>query len=185
MGMLRSKTRRLIHTFRSDNGGKFISHIFKIWLSSKGIRLETSAPHTPEQNGVSKRVNRTVVDACRCLLHAKHLHLELLGTAVANAVYTLNRVSNNISPITPFQMWHHEKPDVSHLRIFGTISYIHIPKAERRKLESKSLKCYFVGYSPTQKAYRFWDPVSRRIKISRDVIFDEQVHDVPDIPSNH
>jgi hypothetical protein len=82
-------------------------------------------------------------------------------------------------------MWHHEKPDVSHLRIFGTISYIHIPKAERRKLDSKSLKCYFVGYSPTQKAYRFWDPVSRRIKISRDVIFDEQLHDVPDIPTNH
>ena len=82
-------------------------------------------------------------------------------------------------------MWHHEKPDVSHLRIFGTIAYIHIPKAERRKLESKSLKCYFVGYSLTQKAYRFWDPVSRRIKISRDVIFDEQLHDVPDIPSNH
>jgi hypothetical protein len=185
MGILRSETGHLIHTLRSDNGGEFISHIFKIWLSSKGIRLETSAPHTPEQNGVSERANRTVVEACRCLLHAKHLSLELWGEAVANAVYTLNRVSNSISPITPFQMWHHDKPEVSHLRIFGTIAYIHIPKAERRKWESKSLKCYFVGYSLTQKAYRFWDPVSRRIKISRDVIFDEQLHDVPDIPSNH
>jgi hypothetical protein len=52
-------------------------------------------------------------------------------------------------------------------------------------LESKSLKCFFVGYSPAQKAYRFWDPVSRRIKISRNLIFDEQLHDVPDIPTNH
>jgi hypothetical protein len=39
MGILRSETGHLIHTLRSDNGGEFISHIFKIWLSSKGIRL--------------------------------------------------------------------------------------------------------------------------------------------------
>lgn len=98
-GMLRSETGHLIHTLWSDNGGEFTSHSFKNWLSSKGIRFESSAPHTPEQNGVSERANQTVVEACRCLLHAKHLPLELWGEAVANAVYTLNRVRNSISSL--------------------------------------------------------------------------------------
>jgi hypothetical protein len=48
---------------------------FKIWLSEKGIRFESSAQHTPEQNGVAERANRTIVEAGQSLLHAKHLPL--------------------------------------------------------------------------------------------------------------
>lgn len=58
-------------------------------------------------------------------------------------------------------------------------------KAERRKLDSKSLKCFFVGYCMTQNAYRFWDPAARKIKISRDVIFDEQTLHIPTPSSNN
>ena len=97
-------------------------------------------------------------------------------------MYVLNRVISKTSPVTPYQNWYGSKPNLSHLRIFGSIAFIHVPKAERRKLDSKSLKCFFVGYSLTQKAYRFWDPVSRVIKISRDVVFDEQLY--PTAPSN-
>jgi hypothetical protein len=177
VNILRSETGNLIHTLRSDNGGEFMSLSFKIWLSEKGIRFESSAPHTPEQNGVAERVNRTIVEAGRSLLHAKHLPLELWGEAIACATYTLNRVSNSMSTTTPHQIWYGVKPNVSHLRIFGSIAFIHIPKADRRKLDSKSLKCYFVGYALTQKAYRFWDLNQRKIKISRDVIFDEQLNE--------
>ena len=66
------------------------------------------------------------------------------------------------------------KPDVSNLRVFGSIAFVHIPKIERQKLDKKSIRCVFIGYSNTQKAYRFWDPVSRKVKISRDALFDEQ-----------
>ena len=180
----RSETGRLIHTLRADNGGEFIAASLKTWLSEKAIRLETSAPHSPEQNGVSERANRTIVEAGRCLLHAKHLAMELWGEAVSCAVYTLNRVSNTTSAVTPYQLWYGTKPNISHLRIFGSVAFIHIPKAERRKLDSKSFKCFFVGYSLTQKAYRFWDPVGRKLKISRDVIFDEQFNTVSDLSPN-
>jgi hypothetical protein len=65
--------------------------------------------------------------------------------------------------------------------VFGSIAFVHIPKAERRKLDQKSLRCIFVGYSATQKAYRFWEPLSRAIKISRDATFDEH-HRLADVP---
>ncbi len=174
---LRTETGQMVHTLRADNGGEFIGHHFKEWLSNHGIKLETSAPHTPEQNGVSERANRTIMEAARSLIHAKNVPLELWGEAIACAVYTLNRVSTKTTPNTPYQNWFGTKPDVSNLRIFGSTAYIHVPKAERRKLDSKSVTCHFVGYCATQKAYRFWDPITRKIRISRDVIFNEQAFD--------
>lgn len=170
---LRSETGHTVHTLRADNGGEFVNQSLKTWLSDRAIRIETSAPYSPEQNGVSERANRTIMEGARSLIYAKHLPLELWGEAIACTVYSLNRVCNSTSPLTPYENWYGKKPDISHFRIFGSTAFIHVPKAERRKLESKSFKCYFVGYSLTQKAYRFWDPVGRKIKISRDVIFDE------------
>ena len=179
---LHGETGQFVRTLRSDNGGEYYNSSFVEWLSRKGIRHESSAPHTPEQNGVSERANRTIVEGGRCVLYAQHIPLELWAEAISCTVYVLNRVISKTSPVTPYQNWYGSKPNLSHLRIFGSIAFIHVPKAERRKLDSKSLKCFFVGYSLTQKAYRFWDPVSRVIKISRDVVFDEQLY--PTAPSN-
>lgn len=61
---------------------------------------------------------------------------------------------------------------------------MHIPKAERRKLDKKSIRCIFVGYSQTQKAYRFWDPTTRTVKISRDATFDEH-HRLAHVPEEN
>lgn len=64
-------------------------------------------------------------------------------------------------------------PDITTLEFFGSTAFVHIPKEERRKLDAKSKKCVFVGYSSTQKAWRFWDPVARAIIVSRDATFIE------------
>ena len=173
VNQLRGETGNHVNTLRSDNGGEFMGQSFQIWLQHKGIRHETSVPHTPEQNGVAERSNRTVVEAARSMLHQKNLPLELWAEAINCAVYTLNRVLSSSTSVTPYQAWHRAKPDVSNLRVFGSIAFVHIPKVERQKLDKKSLKCVFVGYSETQKGYRFWDPTSRKIKISRDALFDE------------
>jgi hypothetical protein len=53
------------------------------------------------------------------------------------------------------------------------VAYVHIPKVERRKLDPKSIRCIFIGYCETRKAYRFWDPATKTVKVSRDVTFDE------------
>ena len=132
-----------MHTLRLDNGGELTGQLFLKWLSDNGIKSETSAPHTRVQNGVSERANRTTMEGARCLLHAKHLPNELWGEAIACTLYTLNRVSTKAAPNTPFQNGYGSKPNLSNLRIFGSTAYIHVPKAEQRKLESKSVKCFF------------------------------------------
>ena len=65
-------------------------------------------------------------------------------------------------------MWYGKKPDVSDLRIFSFEPFVHVPDAKRRQLDPKSIKCFFVGFCELQKGYRFWDPVSRTVRISRD-----------------
>ena len=65
VNIMPTETGQPVHTLRADNGGEFIGHQFREWLSTNGIRLETSAPHSPEQNGVSERANRTIMEGPR------------------------------------------------------------------------------------------------------------------------
>ena len=185
LNLLRGETGNFLETLRTDNGGEYCNNELQEWLNKKGVRHETSAPHTPEQNGVSERANRTVVEAARSMLHAKKLPLFLWGEAIACAVYTLNRVISKAAPLTPYYAWHKSKPDVSNLRIFGSIAFVHISAAERQKLDPKSVKTIFVGYSQTQKAHRFWYPVVRKVRTSRDATFYESYQDDDFLRSLH
>ena len=62
---------------------------------------------------------------------------------------------------------------MSHLKVFGCIAYVHVPDELHRKLDPKAEKCIFVGYSLEQKGYRCYNPITRELRISRDVVFDE------------
>ena len=58
---------------RSDNGGEYVSQEFKDFCAVKGIKRELMAPHNPQQNGVAKRKNITIVGATRAMLHDQGL----------------------------------------------------------------------------------------------------------------
>jgi hypothetical protein len=74
---------------------------------------------------------------------------------------------------TPYEAWHGKQPDVKHLRVFGCL--------KRTKLDYKSKAHIFIGYSLTSKAYRLYDPITKKLVVSRDVIFREQARYSPSI----
>ena len=93
---------------------------------------------------------------------------------VATAIYLINRCPTaRIYSKTPEEVWSGKKPDLSSLKIFGCICYVHIPQELRTKLDAKSEKCIFVGYSLDQKGFRCYNPVTRELLVNQDVIFDE------------
>ena len=131
-------------------------------------------PHTPQQNGVAERKNRTLVECARSMLQGKNISNVFLAKAINTTVYLKNRRrTKSLELKTPFEAFYGYKPKVSHLRVFGCKAFAHIPKDERRKLDAKSIKCIFIGYCDNQKAYKLFDPSTHRLLASRDVVFHE------------
>ena len=76
--------------------------------------------------------------------------------------------------MTPHEAWYGRKPRVEHLRVFGCTAYVHIPKDERGKLDSKTKRCTLLGYGSVRKGYRVFDQLTLKISYSRNVEFDER-----------
>ena len=166
-----------ITTIRTDNGGEYCS---KEWISlcnTHGIRHEHSIPYNPQQNGVAERKNRTLLDASRSMLQVAGLHNEFWQEAVATACYLQNRSPHKVlGSNTPYSLWFGRKPHVGHLRIFGATAYNYVPSTIRRKLDSHSVKCVFVGYGECNgiKGYKLYVPQKKQFFYNRSVTFDEQ-----------
>ncbi|KAG0482864.1 hypothetical protein HPP92_010948 [Vanilla planifolia] len=73
--------------------------------------------------------------------------------------------------MTPQEAWSGYTPSVSHFRIFGCIAYAQVPNAIRKKLDDKGEKYIFIGYSKESKAYKLYNPLTKKVFISRDVVF--------------
>ena len=74
---------------------------------------------------------------------------------------------------TPHEVWTGKKPSLSHLRVFGCDAYVHVPNQKRTKLDNKSETCIFIGYKDSLKGYKLWNPETRKVVYSRDVVFRE------------
>nr|CAD1845137.1 unnamed protein product [Ananas comosus var. bracteatus] len=102
------------------------------------------------------------------------LEHELWAEAVSMACYLVNcSPSMAINGKTPEEVWFGTPCDYSNLKIFGCHAYALVPSCQRTKLDPRSRKCIFVGYTKGVKGYRLWDPVAHKIITSCDVHFDE------------
>lgn len=76
--------------------------------------------------------------------------------------------------MTPEEAWSGVKPFVEHLRVFGCTAHTHVPDVQRKKLEDKSRSCVLFGMSAESKGYRLYDPLCKKVIVSRDVVFEEE-----------
>ena len=150
---------------RLDNAGEFKA--FENDLRTQyGVKTEWTTAYTPEQNGVSERLNRTLISLARAMLIDARLPYKLWGEAVKAACYIRNRTPIGPEGMTPEEAFSKKQPGIMHLKPWGCVAFHRVPDKLRYKLEPVSQKMCLVGYTETTQQYRLYDPVSRRIVIS-------------------
>jgi hypothetical protein len=93
---------------------------------------------------------------------------------VHTVVYVLNRTSTkSVEGSTPFEVWYGKKASVQHLCTFGCIAYVRNTNPHLSKLEDHGHQMIFIVYEQGTKGYGVYDPVSKKVHITRDIVFDE------------
>eukprot|EP00253_Pinus_taeda_P008560 PITA_08560 len=124
---------------------------------------------------VRERKNRTIMEMARSMLKEKHLPNDYWAEVVACATYILNRCpTKSVQNIVPEEAWSGRNHSVTHMRVFGCVGYAHVPDELRKKFDSNGEECIFVGYSDESKAYKLYNPSTKKVIISRDVQFIEE-----------
>ena len=183
--MAEKSTGKPLKTLRSDNGGEYTSLEFERYLKEQGIIHQLTIPKSPQQNGVAERLNRTVMNMVRSILAVYKMPQRFWAEALNTAVYLRNRSPTTaVKGKTPFESLTGKKPSVGHLRIFGCAAYRHVMDDERKKLDPKTEKCVFLGYSENRKGYRLFDTRRQKAIHSHDVVFDETVSGLKDVKEN-
>ena len=172
-----------IQILRSDNAKEYMSETFQRYMIKHGILHQTSYVDTSSQNGVAKRKNRHLLETIRALLFQMQVPKYFWADAVSTACFLINRMPSSVlSGETPFHVLFPKKTLFPiEPRIFGCTCFVRDVRPQVTKLDPKSLKCIFLGYSRVQKGYRCYSPNLNRYLVSADVTFLEHT---PFFPSS-
>ena len=166
------RTRRI----RTDSGTEFVNAAMDDFCQRNGIIHETTNPYRPEQNGIAERAIAVFFEMLRCMLHSAGMDLQYWGEAFMYAVHIRSlMLTSGLEGMVPHEAWTGRKPDVSHLRVFGSLGWAHVPKAVRHgKLESRAVRVRLLGWWANEtKGYRLEDLENGKLITSRDVQFEE------------
>nr|GEW69205.1 hypothetical protein [Tanacetum cinerariifolium] len=134
--------------------------------------LKVKIIRTPQQNGVSERRNRTLIEPARTMLADAKLPVTFWAEAVNTGCYVQNRVLVNKSHNkTPYELFNGRSPAIGFLKPFGC--HVMILNDHLGKFEAKGDECYFIGYSMSSKAFRVFNKRTKRVEESLDVEFLE------------
>ena len=151
---------------------------FRGILRVSGISYELSPPYTQHKNRVSERMIRTISTKARSLLLDSRLEDVFWAEAVNTAIYLHSRSpSSSLNNQTSYEVLTGQKPELQHLRRFGSTAYKLIPAEQRNgKFSSHSRRCLMLGYvHQTTKIWRLWDLVECRVIQASNVKFDETI----------
>jgi len=174
ISFMKTQTGNKMKIVKSDCGTEFVNTELKSYFSKKGIVHETTVPYCPQSNGSIEREMRTIKDTARAMLQHKNVPEFLWAEAVATSVYIHNRTLNKqSSEVTALEVIMKKKPNLSHLRVFGTEGFYHVPDQKRHTWTPKGRKCILVGYDGMSSNYKVYDPELRCTIVVRNVSFNE------------
>ncbi|GJV52541.1 retrotransposon protein, putative, ty1-copia subclass [Tanacetum coccineum] len=132
-----------------DRGGEYISQEFLDHLKEHRIIAHRTPPYTLQNNGVSERRNRTLLDMVQSMMSQTTLPKSFWDYALESAARILNMVPTKKALVKRDTL---TKPD---------------------KLDPRSFRCIFIGYPKETIGYSFYNPSENKVFIARNVEFFE------------
>ncbi|GJY30767.1 putative ribonuclease H-like domain-containing protein [Tanacetum coccineum] len=163
-----------VKIIRSDNGTEFKNRDMLEFCRNKGIKQEYSNARTPQQNGVAKRMNMTLIMAAKTMRADSLLPTTFWTEAISTACYVLNRIRvTKPQNKTPYELLFGQKLIISYIRPFGRHVTILDTLSVLGKFDGKSNEGFLVGYSLNSKAYKVYNLVTKRVEVNLHVNFLE------------
>jgi hypothetical protein len=117
-------------------------------------------------------MKHTLVELAQAMLIAAKLPEFLWEPAVKHAAYVCNCTYTSTIECTPYHMWHGHKPDMSHLREFGTPVWTLLQgQKTQQKLLPKSVQQTYVRHEDGSGSIKYYNPETRKILLSRNYHF--------------
>ncbi|RDX85278.1 hypothetical protein CR513_33552, partial [Mucuna pruriens] len=147
----------------------------------QGIRPEKTPPKTSQLNGITERMNRTLIERVRCMFSKAKLPKNFWGEALYIAVHVIN-LSPTVALNTkvPNKIWFGKDIKYDHLRVFGCKAFVHVLKDKRSKLDMKTRQCIFIWYGHDEYGYWLYELVEKKLVKSHNVQFmeDQTIEDI-------
>jgi hypothetical protein len=163
---------------RCDNAGENESYVQELCVEYDVI-LEMTAPNTPQMNGVVERSFVTCRNRAFATMYCAKLSLETQALLWPEAINTVTKLGNSLpkkgASDDPYTLWYGAEGKknriLDYLQPFGRVAYITNRSKLKAKLDPKSFKCIFVGYSDDHSGdtYKFYNPATKQTILSRDV----------------
>eukprot|EP00903_Cladosiphon_okamuranus_P019947 g18331.t2 len=157
-----------VEYLRSDNGGEFVNSEFRHYCKTTGIVQQFSSPHTPQQNDISERDGRTIMNMTRCLLNEANLPKHLWGEIAATSVFLVNRLPHKaLKGDTPYRRMFGKQANLSFLHIIGSRAFVRV-EGHTTKLQARAWEGALVGYDNDSPTFRIYNRTTGRITSSRN-----------------
>ncbi|GJR54541.1 putative ribonuclease H-like domain-containing protein [Tanacetum coccineum] len=149
--IVKSVNKKKYYLVVTDDCSKFSwfkNQLMNEFCAKKRIKKEFSIVRTPQQNGVAKRKNRTLIEAARTMLADLLLPIQFWAEAVNTACYVLTRVLVTKPQLkTPYEILKGKPPSITFMKPFGYPLTILNTLDPLEKFEGKSDEGYLLGYS--------------------------------------
>jgi hypothetical protein len=147
---------RKILAVQTDWGGEY--ERLNSFFRTIGVSHHVSCPHAHQQNGAAERKHRHIVEMSLALLANASMPLKFWDQAFLTATHLINRTPTKIlDHDTPLHRLLGATPDYSNLRVFGCACWPNLRPYNTHKLQFRSLRCAFLGYSNLHKGYKCLD----------------------------
>ena len=180
IAFVRTHHNATVKFIRSDRGGEYLPMEVQNYFAKHGIKHKLTVHDSPQQNGVTERTNRTLVENAHAMLFRTGFPRMLWAEAISHAAYLKNRSPTRaLVDRTPYEKVHGSKPDLSDMHHFGCPIYVRVKNAG--KLDEQAKQAKFIGYDYNSKGYRIYWPESRHVSIKQNICFPP---DDPSAPSD-